>query len=271
MEIIVSKSSGFCYGVKRAVEGAYQNDNSYCLGNLVHNENVINTLKEHNIKIIDNIDNIKDTNVIVRAHGVSKEIYEKAKLNNINLIDYTCPKVLNIHNIVEKYSNDNYDVILCGDINHPENIGTISYCKKCIVINKVEDINNIDLDKLNKVLLISQTTFSVNEFNKIKNKLKELLKNKLIIKNTICPSTNIRQKETSELATKVDLMIVIGGKESSNTKKLYDIASKYTKTLLITSYLELKDIKANKIGVVAGASTSSKDIIDVVNYLQNLN
>ena len=131
MEIIIGKNAGFCYGVKRAVDGAKEecteHKEIYCLGDIVHNQHVIDDLKEKGIKFIENIDEAKGK-TIIRAHGVSKEIYEKAKNMNIELIDLTCPSVLKIHKIADEYSKKGYYIILTGKENHPEVIGIESYC-----------------------------------------------------------------------------------------------------------------------------------------------
>ena len=233
MEILVGKTAGFCYGVKKAVDGAKnENKNSknvYCLGEIVHNKQVINDLEEQGIKFIENIEDAKGT-TIIRAHGVPKEIYEEANKRNIELKDYTCPNVLRIHKIVEDYSQKGYFVFLCGSSKHPENLGTISHCNKNSYIIEKEDDTFKALEKLEKsgikkLLVISQTTYSLEKFYIIKEIIEnELPKNiELVIKNTICATTEQRQIETKELSKKVDIMIIIGGKNSSNTKKLYNI------------------------------------------------
>ncbi len=283
MEILVGKTAGFCYGVKKAVDGAKnENKNSknvYCLGEIVHNKQVINDLEEQGIKFIENIEDAKGT-TIIRAHGVPKEIYEEAKKRNIELKDYTCPNVLRIHKIVEDYSQKGYFVFLCGSSKHPENLGTISHCNKNSYIIEKEDDTFKALEKLEKsgikkLLVISQTTYSLEKFYIIKEIIEnELPKNiELVIKNTICATTEQRQIETKELSKKVDIMIIIGGKNSSNTKKLYEVAiENCKKSLCIETYKELEnsqnDIKnANTIGIMAGASTPQKSIEEVVEYL----
>ena len=277
MEILVGKTAGFCYGVKRAVEGAMKevekdNQKVYCLGELVHNKQVINNLEEKGIIFVNSILNT-GSKTIIRAHGVEKEIYMLAKDRNIELVDYTCPNVLKIHEIVSEYSKNGYYILLCGIKNHPENMGTISYCNNYYII---EDENYIDKalenfyeSRIKKLLIISQTTYSLEKFEKIEKNIKSNIEKdiELIVKNTICMATEIRQKETLEISKKVDYMIIIGGKNSSNTRKLYEIASKNCKRCIsieteqeINSN-ELKGI--NKIGIMAGASTP-KEIIDKV-------
>ena len=281
MEIIVGKTAGFCYGVKRAVEGAKEEllettGTIYCLGEIVHNKQVVNKLQKEGMSFIENIENA-DSKIIFRAHGVKKEVYEMAKEKGIEVKDFTCPNVLKIHEIAEEYAKKGYSIILCGNKEHPENIGTLSYCgKSFFVIEKETEIDKIiekikEL-KIKNVLLISQTTYSLEKFDVIKNKLLKELKEKLdvnlIIKNTICKATEVRQKETEELAKKVDIMIIIGGKNSSNTKKLYEIANKNCTNCESIETVEELDIekikKYNKIGIMAGASTPQESIDEVV-------
>lgn len=284
MEIIVAKTAGFCYGVKRAVEGAQKDVEEkkelYCLGELVHNKQVIEKLEQKGLKFIDNIEDANGI-TIIRAHGVTQQVYDKAKEKQIELIDYTCPNVLKIHKIVEEYSKDGYYICLCGSKKHPENIGTISYCNTASsIIENVEEIDEtiqkINDLKMKKVLLTSQTTYSLEKFYQIEKKLQETLADdvELVVKNTICKATELRQKETEEIAKKVECMIVIGGKNSSNTKKLYQIAEQncdcnfYIET---AKELDLQQIgHFNKIGIVAGASTPKQNIEEVIEMLKNV-
>lgn len=287
MEIIVGKTAGFCYGVRRAVEGSEKeletnkNQKVYCLGELVHNKQVVLDLEEKGLDFIEEINEVKesDSKVIIRAHGVSKNVYEKAENQNIKLIDYTCPNVLKIHKIAEEYQKEGYYIFLTGTENHPEIIGTISYCGEHFsLITDEKDINNAieELNKSNikKLLLISQTTYSIKKFENIV-KILERKVNKdveLLIKNTICLATEQRQKETKKISQNVDAMIIIGGKNSSNTKKLYELAKENCKnTICIETKDEIKMEQIehfNKIGIMAGASTPQKSIEDVINVLK---
>ena len=212
MEIIIGKTAGFCYGVKRAVDGAIEeskkNKKTYCLGELVHNKEVIEDLKNKGIEIIEDINEVNDKNlkVILRAHGVEKNIYEKAKINNIELVDYTCPNVLKIHKIAEEYANKGYYIILTGAEKHPEVIGIKSYCGKNFSLIEKEDdvhkaIEKFENSQIKKLLIISQTTYSVAKFENITKILKEKISKNvdLVIKNTICLATETRQKETEKL------------------------------------------------------------------------
>lgn len=282
MEILVGKTAGFCYGVKRAIDGAKSEIKEskkqiYCLGEIVHNKQVIEELENEGITFIEDIKDAKGK-IIIRAHGVPDEIYKEAEKNNIELKDYTCPNVLKIHKIAEEYSKKGYYVFLCGSKKHPENIGTISYCKENLYIIEKEDDTLKALEKLEKtgikkLLLISQTTYSLEKFYIIEEIIKnELPRNiDLVVKNTICKATELRQKETEEISKKVDSMIIIGGKNSSNTKKIYEIALKNCKnTICIETKEELKKESykdSEKIGIMAGASTPQKSIDEVVNLL----
>ena len=284
MEIIVAKTAGFCYGVKRAVEGAQRDveekEKLYCLGELVHNKQVIEKLEQKGLRFIDNIEEANGI-TIIRAHGVPQQVYVKAKEKQIELIDYTCPNVLKIHRIVEEYSKDGYYICLCGSKKHPENIGTISYCStESSIIENIEDVEDSiqkikDL-QMKKVLLTSQTTYSLEKFYQIEKELKGMLDNdvEFVVKNTICKATELRQKETEQIAKKVQCMIVIGGKNSSNTKKLYQIAEQNCNCsfyIEVAEELNLKDIaKFNKIGIVAGASTPKQNIEEVIAMLKNV-
>lgn len=281
MEIIIGENAGFCYGVNRAVENAIKEARmgiTYCLGEIVHNQNVIEKLEKAGVIFINNIEQAKGK-AIIRAHGVPKEVYEKARKNNISLIDLTCPSVLKIQQMVEDYSKKDFFIIIVGNNKHPEIIGIKSRAgNKCIVIaDKMEIYEQWEkIQNEKNILLISQTTHSSKKFDEIAEELKRQLKNNanLEIKKTICPSTEIRQKETEEMAKKVEMMIIIGDKRSSNTNKIYEISCKYCdKVLFIADENELdirkiKDIKT--IGIMAGASTPKEDIIRVKNELEEV-
>ena len=285
MNIIVGKTAGFCYGVKRAVDGAkkeIQNakEQIYCLGEIVHNKQVVNDLKEKGLIFIENIEGITGK-TIIRAHGIKKEIYDEARKRKIDLKDYTCPNVLKIHKIAEEYAKNGYFIFLCGSKNHPENIGTISYCgKNSYIIEKVDDtlkaLEELERSGINKLLVISQTTYSLEKFYIIEEIIKnELPKSKeLVVQNTICRATELRQKETEELSKKVEYMIIIGGENSSNTRKLYEIAKANCKNCVCVEeakQLDLEKIKQQeKIGIMAGASTPKESIEEIVEVIKSL-
>lgn len=282
MEMIIGKTAGFCYGVKNAVnktkEEVQKQKTTYCLGELVHNKQVTKKLEEKGLIIINNIEDARE-NVIIRSHGVPEEIYTKAKDLNLKVVDLTCPNVLKIHNIVKEYSTKGYYIFIIGQKEHAETIGTVSYCKdNSTILEKEEDVitavNNFKKSNLEKILVVSQTTFSLEKFNKIVKNIKNSMNAKIEIKNTICNATSVRQKETQELAKQVDLMIIIGGRHSSNTNKLYEIAKKEcSNCILIETAAEInKDYVKNvsKIGIMAGASTPNESIENTVEKLNEI-
>lgn len=274
MKVIVGKTAGFCYGVGRAVAGAKEelkkSDTVYCLGDIVHNENVIKSLK--GLKVIDDIKQAKGK-AIIRSHGVAKEVYQEAESFGVELIDLTCPGVIKVHKIAEEYCRKGFFIILMGKPNHPEIIGTKSFCGENVaIIYKENDIENaiekIELSNINNILITAQTTYNSKIFDDFANKIKAKLVNKNIeIKKTICNDTESKEHETEELAKKVDFMIIIGGKTSANSNKLYDIASEHCKNTIFVSSAEEIDLNNIKdvtlVGIMAGASTSDKDIEEV--------
>ena len=283
MEIIIGKTSGFCHGVKNAVikakkELEQSKEKVYCLGELVHNKDVIITLQKKGLIFIDKLEEAKGK-TIIRAHGTTKETYKKAKELKLELKDLTCPKVLKIHDIAEEYSKNGYYIFLVGIKNHPETIGNFSFCgENSSLIENIcdleQEVTKFQKTKIKKALLISQTTFNLRKFEEITETLRKMLEDEeLKVINTICLSTELRQKETENLSQNVDLMLIIGGKNSSNTKKLFDIASKHCDdTICIETYKEIEEEdfnKYNKIGIMAGASTPEKSIEDVKEIIKH--
>lgn len=285
MEIIVGKTSGFCYGVKTTIEKTEKilednkSDEIYCLGELVHNKTIIDDFKAKGIKFVNDIEKAKKT-TIIRAHGIEKNIYEKAKRRNIELIDLTCPSVLKIHEIVEKYAKNDYYIFLVGKKEHPETIGTYSFCgKNSCIISKSSDVEkaleNFSKTNLGKTLIIVQTTYSKKEFEEIVEKIKENLPQNILleIKNTICKATELRQEETKSMSKKVDLMVIVGGKNSSNTNKLYEIAKANCKKAIFVETKEEIDKNTirdfERVGIMAGASTPQKSIDEIIEKLKS--
>lgn len=282
LEIILGKTAGFCGGVtnsvKKSIELLDKESKLYCLGEIVHNKTVIDNLKDKGLVFIDEIEEIEDNSkVIIRAHGVSKEIYEEAKDRGIVLFDLTCPRVLKIHERASSLVKDGYYVILVGNKEHPEVMGTISYCNSdSLIIDGIDDIvrvvDYILVNDRKKIAVLSQTTYSVSKFIEITEILKDKLNDReILIENTICNATELRQKETMELSKKVEVMIIIGGKNSSNTRKLYEISVNNCQTYIIENVLELTNeiYKYKKIGIMAGASTPKISIDEVINFLNN--
>lgn len=285
MEIKVGKLAGFCGGVINSVSKTDKiledGKKTYCLGELVHNKQVVDKLESKGLVLIESLDEVEDcSRVIIRAHGVTKDIYELANKKNLKVIDLTCPNVLRIHEKAIKLVEEDFFIVLIAQKDHPEAIGTISFCGKDSVI--LEDKNGIsevirlfENSSKTKLAVISQTTYSMIKFDELVEELKnQLSEYELNIDNTICSATELRQKETSKLANEVDAMIIIGGKNSSNTKKLYDIASsKCGNTFIVETINDLDtDMTCyDVVGVMAGASTPKESIDDVVRYLENVN
>lgn len=285
MEIIVGKTAGFCYGVKNAVDNATaelkKNSNVCCLGEIVHNSKVVKELGDKGMKFIEDLsENIDKSRTIIRAHGVPKVIYEKAEKEGIELVDLTCPKVLKIHKIVLGYADKDYFIFVIGNKAHPETLGTASYCgENSCIIEKEEDINGaikmLNESSKKNVLVVVQTTFSMEKFNKYIERIESFMDKSINLEviNTICNATKIRQEETVDMSKQVDYMIIVGGKNSSNTKKLYEISCQNcSKVICIEDYTEInnEDFKAvNTVGIMAGASTPQKCVDEVVNLLKN--
>ena len=284
MEIILGKSAGFCYGVKNAVDKAKDaiknNEEIYCLGEIVHNRTVIEDLEKNGLKFTEKIEDIKNK-VIIRAHGESEETYNKLKEKGISILDYTCPKVTKTHEIAENYNKKGYFVILIGIKKHPEAIGTLSYAGKNSYLlqdkNQYEElIDKINKSKLDKILIMAQTTYNSKKFDEMVEDLKGTIKGKEIeVQKTICGATEIRQKETIQIAKNVDVMIIIGDKKSSNTNKLYDISKENCKkAIFVQNYNELnmEELKQTDIiGIMAGASTPKEDIDEVIKKIEKNN
>lgn len=275
MEITVAKSAGFCFGVQRAVDSVYKEleENSgkiYTFGPIIHNEQVVEDINKKGIEVIDTVEQlkeIKEGTVVIRSHGVAKEIYDVLEQQKLKVVDATCPFVKKIHNIVLDESNNGKTIIIIGNDNHPEVEGIKGWVNgEVIVINKEEQIEKLSLPEQTKACIVSQTTFNHNKFKY----LVEIIRKKgydITVVNTICNATHVRQVEAQKISSKVDGMIVIGGKNSSNTQKLYDICRNecentfYVQTVKDLNLHELKSLKS--IGITAGASTP-KNIIEEV-------
>lgn len=284
MEIILGEMAGFCPGVENAVKRTQkeveEKKDIYCLGELVHNKQVVDKLKEKGLQQIEQIEEAPEkARVIIRAHGVPREVYQYAKEKQIELIDLTCAKVLGLHKMVEEYAKRGYYIILMGQPQHPENIGTISFAKEnAFILQEKEEIDllvqQIKKSGVNQIAIFSQTTFSIEKFEEYKKIIQQKIDftAEIEIKNTICNATRLRQEETKEMANQVELMIIIGGKNSSNTTKLYEIALRgcnnamhvETEEDLYMNYIR----RFKKIGVMAGASTSKESIDRIMEILK---
>lgn len=300
MNVILAKSAGFCFGVKRAVDTVYQelekmNEGGqeehalpdrdltdgrkaiYTFGPIIHNEEVVKDLEEKGITVINDtgeLRNLKKGTVIIRAHGVEKGISEEICRLGFDIVDATCPFVLKIHRLVERYSEEGCRIVIIGNEQHPEVRGIKSWSSdnKTEVISSAEEAENFSVEAGKKVCIVSQTTFNYNKFQE----LVEIINKKgydIIVLNTICNATEERQTEAAKIATDADAMIVIGGRNSSNTQKLFEICKKECKN---TYYIQtVKDLdltcfeSTDNVGITAGASTPNKIIEEVQKNVRN--
>ena len=283
MKIEIAKNSGFCFGVNNAInkvcELVDKGKAVYTLGDIIHNDQVIENLNKRGVKAVHSFSDIPRGSVLViRSHGIDKPTFENIKSQNVNFVDATCPFVKRIHKIVENQPKEIEYLLLAGDCRHPETLGIKSYFKnKNFVFSSVEELEKIITDNFNflsekKGIMVSQTTFSI----KIRRKCVEIIQKlftDIKIYDTICNVTNLRQIGSEKLAIISDLMIVIGGRKSSNTKKLYEICSQHTKTIHIERVEEILTYDFtiySSIGIVAGASTPMETVYQVKKYLETI-
>lgn len=287
MEILLAKSAGFCFGVQRAVDTAYKHadeKNVYTYGQIIHNEEVVGDLAKHGVKILedDELDQIKDSKVIIRSHGAEKRVYDILEKNGNEIIDATCPFVKKIHNIVMDECGKGHTVIIIGDGKHPEVKGIMGWCmSEPVVIGTEEEAEKFVQSCLNgeykpseNISIVSQTTFNYRKFHNVVDIIRNKLYNVTAYK-TICNATSVRQREAQEIASKVDAMIVIGGRNSSNTQKLYEISKKecentyYIQTLVDLDLTTFESV--SRVGITAGASTPNKLIKEVHGRMDEMN
>ena len=271
-EVILAKSAGFCFGVKRAVDTVYEQTgkkNVYTFGPIIHNEEVVKDLEKKGVFVIntmEELDDITEGTVIIRSHGVSSAVYEALRKKGVEIVDATCPFVLKIHNIVKQESANGKQIVIIGNEKHPEVEGIMGWSKTQVhVVDTAEKAQNLQLDPQREVCIVSQTTFNYNKFKELVEIISE--KGYNIIINTICNATEERQTEAREIAKRVDAMIVVGGSSSSNTRKLYEICKNECKNTYYIQTLNDLDMtslgKADCIGITAGASTPNNIIQEV--------
>ncbi len=279
MEIKLAKTAGFCFGVNRAVDMLYkmvEDGEKVCtLGPIIHNPQVIEDLESKGVKIISDENDVpQDTKLVIRTHGVEKKVIDTLKEKNIDFCDATCPFVRKIHKIITENSDENTLVLIAGDENHPEVQGIRSYCKgESVVFKNSEDLekfteNNKDSSK-KETIVVWQTTFNTVEYEKCLKKIKKHYTNARIF-DTICSATNERQEEAMRLAETCDAMIIVGGRQSSNTAKLKAVCENCCPTYLIETAKELSSISfsgCEKVGVTAGASTPAAIIKEVLSTM----
>ena len=294
MEVIVAEHAGFCFGVTKAVETVYdqieagKTGNIYTYGPIIHNETVVSDLEKKGVKVINSIEDLKKSDnflksadnsngeskgtIVIRSHGVTRDVQAALEETGLEIIDATCPFVKRIHKVVDTESLNGKRIIVVGSANHPEVEGIVSYANGPVyVIESPEEAQKFSENKELEYTLVSQTTFNKKKFQETV----EIFKNNgynINIVNTICNATDERQTEAEEIATKADVMIVIGGAHSSNSRKLYEICKdKCAETYFIQT---LEDLHLNLtgnvklIGITAGASTPKNIIEEVQNYVR---
>jgi 4-hydroxy-3-methylbut-2-enyl diphosphate reductase len=278
MEVILAKSAGFCFGVKRAVETVYQQvekgGHIYTYGPIIHNEAVVRDLEEKGVSVIKDtdLDRLEDGTVIIRSHGVPREVCGRIEKQGLTCVDATCPFVKRIHTIVEQESRAGKQIIVIGNPGHPEVEGIMGWSETpAIVIESEKEAQNLDCPPGKDICLVSQTTFNYNKFQE----LVEIIQKKgynISVANTICNATEERQAEAKLIASQVDAMIVIGGTHSSNTAKLYEICRRECENTCFIQTLD--DLQLDfpesvfRVGITAGASTPNYIIEEVQNYVR---
>jgi 4-hydroxy-3-methylbut-2-enyl diphosphate reductase len=282
MNVTVAKSAGFCFGVKRAVNMVYEEATEsdvpvYTYGPIIHNDEVVQDLLEKGVQVITNLEELKSLptgKIIIRSHGISKAEHERMQEYGFEILDATCPFVLKIHRLVNEYSRKNYTIVIAGDREHPEVQGILGWVDKspAFTVLTQEDIRHLPIKEGEKVCFVAQTTFNYNKFQD----LVEIITKKgydISVLDTICNATEERQAEARTIAAQSDVMIVVGDKHSSNTRKLYEISKKecentyYIQTSNDMDYRQIQSI--NNVGITAGASTPNYIIEEVSKNVRN--
>jgi len=280
MEVILAEHAGFCFGVNKAVNCVYDlidkdKKNIYTYGPVIHNDQVVADLENKGVCVIDSEDDlykIEDGIVVIRAHGVPKRICDNLDRLNIKYVDGTCPFVKRIHKIVMEQSDNGAQIVIVGSSGHPEVLGIMGWADgNSTVVENQDEARSLSLDLDRPVCIVAQTTFNTKKFQE----LVEIIKNKgynVNVVDTICNATKERQESANEIASKVDAMIVIGGQNSSNTQKLYEICkAKCENTFFVQSVKDVQNVlpkTASLVGITAGASTPNNIIEEVQNYVR---
>ena len=286
MEVKVAKTAGFCFGVQRAVDKVYElidscQDRLFTLGPIIHNEEVVNDLEKKGVRVAseEELKTLpKGSTVVIRSHGVGKKVYDQLKECGLSYVDVTCPFVLKIHRIVEKESKAGSHIVIIGDPDHPEVVGICGWCiGSYTVIRTKQDALDFVPPESKNVCIVSQTTFNYNKFKDLVEILREkrydnTVLNILNILNTICNATEVRQREAKSIAGEVDTMLVVGGRHSSNTQKLFEICKKECEnTYYIQTPVDLDSDMfqcSSYVGITAGASTPKKIIEEVQEHVR---
>lgn len=282
MKITVAKTAGFCFGVDRAIQLVYQladEGKKVCtLGPIIHNPQVVEDLSKKGVRIVSAPEEVKPgETLVIRSHGVSRDVYRRLEQEGIPYEDATCPFVSKIHKIVSDYSEKGYIVLIAGNPSHPEVEGIAGHCKGSVYVFQDEAAfvklmeEHPEFTEM-PAIMVSQTTFQQNLWETCRKTAKKHYTN-LLIFDTICNATSMRQREAVDLAAQSDYMVVIGGRNSSNTLKLKEICSQYCNTVLIETDVELdRDAirRAGSVGVTAGASTPAYIIKEVRNTMSEI-
>lgn len=280
MKVTLAKSAGFCFGVKRAVEMVYKEAETgkkvYTLGPIIHNEQVVQDLEQKGVRVIDTPEELskaEDATVIIRSHGISADVYHQLEDKKVRIVDATCPFVSKIHRIVEKKYQEGSCIVIVGNANHPEVEGINGWCNgAATVIGSVSEAENYSQEPARKLCIVAQTTFNYKKFKDIVDIFSKKSYD-IDVMNTICNATEERQTEAAAIAGDSDAMIVIGGKHSSNTQKLYEICKNVcpdTHFIQTLDDLDLKQFQSfRSVGITAGASTPNTIIKEVQSYVRN--
>lgn len=280
MKVTLAKSAGFCFGVKRAVEMVYKEAETgkkvYTLGPIIHNEQVVQDLEQKGVRVIDTPEELskaEDATVIIRSHGINADVYHQLEDKKVRIVDATCPFVSKIHRIVEKKYQEGSCIVIVGNANHPEVEGINGWCNgAATVIGSVSEAENYSQEPARKLCVVAQTTFNYKKFKDIVDIFSKKSYD-IDVMNTICNATEERQTEAAAIAGDSDAMIVIGGKHSSNTQKLYEICKNVcpdTHFIQTLDDLDLKQFQSfRSVGITAGASTPNTIIKEVQSYVRN--
>ncbi len=276
MKVTVAPSSGFCRGVSNAVDTAMRIDphGTYILGELIHNPVVTEQIARRGIRTVDDIGEVPDgATLILRSHGAGKAVYEECNVRNIRIVDCTCPFVKRTQNIVREYSEEGRQIAVIGERKHPEVAGICGWCDGDSIVLDGEDDPQIRLLQGKNAVVVVQTTYSEQKFEKIIKNIKKVCGKTVEIFKTICYTTNKRQSEAAELSEKCDAMLVIGGLNSSNTNKLYDICREHCKNVFRLASADEFDVdkikKFKNVGIVSGASTPHTQTQEVLFKMEN--
>lgn len=276
MSVKLAKKTGFCFGVKRAVrmaeEALSRKKPIYSLGSIIHNKQVVRTLSKKGLKVIENINDIKKGVLVISSHGLSPKITSSIAKRGIDIIDTTCPFVLNAQRIAKRLASEGYVVVIVGDERHPEVKALVDFAAKNVhVVKDKAQAKKLKLNKSDKVSIISQTTQSKGNFSDVVKIMTAKKLKKLVVFNTICEDAETRQEDARALSKQVDLMIVVGGRNSANTKRLLDVsAANSAAAYLIETESEIKDSwlrPGELIGVTSGASTPDWIVEKVINKI----